>query len=80
MPPLQHMSGKGAAGLSLVVHFAPFSWLLFVSKNHWEGIEWWLIMPGALLAELFRIGLAHFHVKMGGGVWMLISFLWKVIP
>jgi hypothetical protein len=68
------MSGKGVAGLSLVVHFAPFSWLLFVCKNLWQGIEWWLIMPGALFTELLRIGLAHFQVEMRGGVWMLISF------
>jgi hypothetical protein len=32
-----------------------------------------MIMPAALLTELFRIELAHFHVEMGGGVWMLIS-------
>jgi len=69
---LEHWSRKAVVGLCLLIHFAPFSWLLFLEEDWCRAM---LVMPGALLTELLGIGLKRFHVDMSGGVWMFVSFL-----
>jgi len=68
MLPLEHMSRRAIICLSLLVCFAPFCWVPFVSENRWLWVKLWPILHGTIIIGLFRAWLTHFDIEMA--VWL----------
>lgn len=61
MLPLQHISRKTIIGLTLLICYTPFCWVLFISENRLDWIKIWPVLPGLIPSTLFRF---WFHIEM----------------
>lgn len=61
---IQSTSRKAIVGGSLLIWFAPFCWILFMSGNRWLWIKLWPILHGIVMALLLRAGLSHAGIAM----------------
>ena len=68
MLPLKNMSRKSIVGLALLVCYAPFGWVLFISENRGLWIKLWPILPGLMLSDLLRLLLNPFRIEIA--VWL----------